>query len=124
MKSLATLMTAIVLTMLFVSAYAEAPLQQRTQQAQAENQRQQQTVQQPQAGVAAQDRVRDQDRLRNRDQLRTHSQIYAGQLMSAQERAQYRDQLQTCVSEEECNAYVVKHFETLLERARQRDNAN
>jgi len=79
------------------------------------------------------DRLMDRDRLdvpshdRDRDQDRTHvpdfarlsdQDIYGNEMMSAQERGQYRDQLQDAASGEERKQIEEKHREMIQARAK------
>lgn len=77
------------------------------------------------------DRVDDpsQDRDRTRDQDRTHAPdeapkeaqyIYGGELMSAQERNQYREQLRLTESDPEArNQFMAQHREEMQRRAKE-----
>jgi hypothetical protein len=71
----------------------------------------------------AQDRDRDRDRdstkLRDRDRVRD-TDIYGAELMSVQERDQYRQQLQSAKNDQEWARLRAQHEEQMRERAKQR----
>jgi len=68
-----------------------------------------------------QDRDQDQDRDRDRDRDRIHQdqEIYGGNLMTEQERNQYRERLQNASSKEEQKRIQAEHQNMIQERARQ-----
>lgn len=67
----------------------------------------------------AQDRDRDQDRIHAPDFARlSDDDIYGREVMSSQERDEYRMQLQAAVSAEERQRIEAQHRETVLARAR------
>ena len=75
--------------------------------------------------VAAQDRDRtqaqDQDRTQtqDRDQIRD-SDIYGSQLMTQQERNQYRERMRAAQTQQERERLRAEHHERMRERARER----
>ncbi len=126
-----TLLTAAALTLASVSAVAQGARQ--GQGAQASDRAQ---VERGQKDFDR-DRMRDRDRItapehdrdRIRDQDRTHvpdnakpgeNGIYGGQLMSVEERNQYREQLRLTESDPQARAkFMAQHQETMQARARQ-----
>lgn len=69
--------------------------------------------------VPSQDRDRDQDRTHAPDFARLSDQdIYGNEMMSAQERGQYRDQLQDAASVEERKQIEEQHREMIQARAK------
>jgi hypothetical protein len=101
-------------------------------------QQQMQQQQQRQAERAmSQDRVMDQDRLQTRERDRTQDReqaatktqaskgagdgIYGGNLMTVQERNQYRAELGGLATEQERNEYKARHRDKMQLRAKERD---
>lgn len=81
---------------------------------------------QAERGQMDRDRDYDRDRLRDRDQDRTHApdfarlsddDIYGREVMSLQERNEYRTQLQNAASAEERERIEAQHRETVRARA-------
>jgi hypothetical protein len=84
----------------------------------------------------SQDRVMDQDRLQTRERDRTQEReqaqdrtqasqgagagIYGGNLMTVQERNQYRAELGSLATEQQRNEYVARHREKMQLRAKDR----
>lgn len=100
---------------------------------QYQNQNQQQKRQADRA--MSQDQTMDQQRLQDRDRTRTqdrdqvHAQqqaqakqagIYGGNLMTAEERNQYRAELGKMTSEQQRNEYAERHREQMQKRSKER----
>jgi len=69
----------------------------------------------------AQDQTRDQMRDQTRDQVRDQNQqIYGSQLMTPQERAEYRSRMRNARTYEERQRIRQEHHQQMQERARQR----
>ena len=139
MKATTVLASLTAATLVFAStAMAQGP--QGGQQG-GQQQRQQAGQQQRQAERAmSQDRVMDQERMqtreqdrtqdrtqdRDQDQIRQHASagqgegIYGGNLMTVQERNQYRDQLGGLKTEQERNEFKARHQEQMQSRAKER----
>jgi len=68
--------------------------------------------------------AQDQDRQRTQDRDRTHvedqGQAYGWQMMSEQERLEYRERMRTMHTEQERERYRLEHRSLMQERARQR----
>lgn len=62
----------------------------------------------------------DQDRLQTRDQLQSKDQIYGSQLMTQQERNEYRAQMRAAKTAEERERIRHEHHEQMQKRARER----
>jgi len=75
------------------------------------------------AGLAvpalAQDQARDQDRLRTQDQIRDQD-IYGSQLMTTQERNEYRNKMRATKTAEERERIRAEHHEQMKVRAKER----
>ncbi len=65
------------------------------------------------------DQTRDEDRLRSRDQA-TSRQIYGSQLMTRQERNEYRIRMRAAKTVEEREQIRKEHHERMKERAKER----
>lgn len=63
--------------------------------------------------VYAADQARDQDRTQVRDQDR----IYGSELMTRQERAEYRNRMRTLKTQQEREAFRLEHHKQMQERA-------
>jgi hypothetical protein len=95
--------------------------------AQQQKQAQPQAAQQRQ-GERAMDQSREQDRSMDRE--RTHQpgadeakgrSIYGGNLMTSEERNQYREQLRAMSTEQQRNEFLARHHEQMELRSRQRN---
>ena len=109
---------------------------QGQQQGQGQGQGQQQPAQQRQMERATtQNRTAEQARLQQRERDRTHQvasasqaakqdlaggEIYGGNLMTEQERLQYRKRLDGLQGEQERNAFVNQHRDEMQKRSKQR----
>lgn len=67
-------------------------------------------------GVMAEDQLRTQDRLQTQSQDR----IYGSQLMTEQERNEYRNRIRSANNEEERNQIRNEHHERMQQRAKER----
>ncbi|HSN72010.1 MAG TPA: hypothetical protein VLT59_10885, partial [Steroidobacteraceae bacterium] len=69
-----------------------------------------------------QDRATDQEQVRTQAQTQTqqHQGIYGGNLMTEQERNQYREQLRNMSTEQEKNAYMEQHRRQMQQRSKER----
>ncbi|MBI1423083.1 MAG: hypothetical protein GC149_06430 [Gammaproteobacteria bacterium] len=69
-----------------------------------------------------QDRDRDQtrDQLQTQDKLRDQDRIYGSQLMTQQERIEYRNRMRTATTAEERLRIRNEHHKLMQERARER----
>jgi hypothetical protein len=68
--------------------------------------------------VMAQDPSRDQTQARDRDQDRLQDPIYGNQLMTLQERNEYRTKMRSLKTQQEREAYRLEHHQQMQERAR------
>ena len=68
------------------------------------------------------DQTGDQDRMmdRDRDRLYNDSTVYGWQMMSEQERNEYRNRMQALRTEREREQYQMDHHKMMQERAKQR----
>lgn len=66
------------------------------------------------------DQTQDQLQDQTRDRTRLQDQIYGSQLMTAQEREQYRAQMLNLKSEKEREAYRLEHHKRMQQRAKER----
>ena len=67
-----------------------------------------------------QDQLKDQDRLRDQDRLQDHTPIYGSQLMTQQERNEYRAKMRTAKTAKERERLRYEHHERMQERAKER----
>ncbi len=124
--------------MTLVAATAMAQNQPGTpRQGQGQGQGQQQATQQRQMERSTdQNRTAEHARLQQRDQDRIQSQatavqssngaaggkgIYGGNLMTEQERNQYRERLGSMKTDQERNAFMTRHKETMQKRSKERN---
>lgn len=132
-----TVLASLAATMLvFGSATALAQGQRGGQQGgQQSGQQEMQQQRQRQAERAmSQDRTMDQERMQSRDrtqdreqtQTREHASsgpgegIYGGNLMTVQERNQYREQLAGLKTDQERTEFKARHHEQMQQRAKER----
>ncbi len=70
------------------------------------------------------DQLREQDRLQTQDQVRDRihqdQEIFGGQMMTEQERLQYRERIEKAGSEGERERIRAEHKEQMMQRARER----
>jgi multidrug efflux pump subunit AcrB len=124
--------------MTLIAATAMAQNQPGTpRQGQGQGQAQQQATQQRQMERSTdQNRAAEHARLQQRDQDRTQTHtaaaqsgngsaggkgIYGGNLMTEQERNQYRERLGAMKTEQERNAFMAQHQETMQKRSKERN---
>lgn len=69
--------------------------------------------------AADQDQTRDQERLRDKDQVRDN-QVYGSQLMTTQERDEYRNRMRAAKTVQEREQIRNEHHARMQERAKQR----
>ena len=67
-----------------------------------------------------QQQIKTQDLDQDRDRLRDRDQIYGSQLMTQQERAEYRANMRNKKTQQEREAYRFEHHKQMQERARER----
>lgn len=70
------------------------------------------------ANVMAQDQTRDQIRDQAQDRDRVQDQIYGSQLMTLQERTEYRAKMRALKTAQEREAYRLAHHQQMQARAR------
>src|SRR3990167_2344613 len=70
------------------------------------------------ASAMAQDQTRDQTQDRTRDQVRLQDPIYGSQLMTLQERNEYRTKMRSLKTEQERETYRLEHHKQMQERAK------
>ena len=63
----------------------------------------------------------DQDRIRTQDRTIDREKIYGSQLMSSQERAEYRANMRNMKTQQERNAYRIEHHKRMQQRAQERN---
>lgn len=74
----------------------------------------------PPAGATGPARDQDRDHDQDRDQARDQNRIYGHELMSAQERQDYRERLRAARTAEERRRLMEEHREAMLKRAQER----
>lgn len=74
----------------------------------------------PAAGHVALAADQAQDRLQTQDQLREQDQIYGSQLMTEQERNEYRNRMRAAKTEQEREQIRAEHHERMKVRAREK----
>ncbi len=67
-----------------------------------------------------QDQLKDQDRLRDQDRLHDGTPIYGSQLMTQQERNEYRAKMRSAKTAQERERLRYEHHEQMQERAKER----
>lgn len=130
--------TALAAGVLVVTAgVADAQNRQQGQgQGQGQGQQQSGARQRQMERAADQDRAMDHQRMqdRERDRTQVHKDqakasgngaqgIYGGNLMTVEERNQYREQLGAAKTDEEREALIARHREEMQVRSRQQDRA-
>ena len=65
------------------------------------------------ASAMAQDQTRDQTQDRTRDQVRLQDPIYGSQLMTLQERNEYRTKMRSLKTEQERETYRLEHHKQM-----------
>ena len=132
---IATLVAALMTLTAATSLAQNAPSTPR--QGQGQGQGQPQSTQQRQMERSTdQNRAAEHDRLQQREQDRTRTHaasaqagdgaakgqgIYGGNLMTEQERNQYRNRLGSLETEQERNAFMAQHQEAMQKRSKERN---
>ena len=133
----ATLVAGLMTLASVVSMAQNQPSTPRQGQNQGQQQGQQQATQQRQMERSTdQNRTAEHDRLQQREQDRTKAHaasaqagngaaagkgIYGGNLMTEQERNQYRERLGSMTTEQERNAFMAQHQEVMQKRSKERN---
>ena len=134
---IATLVAAVMTLATATSIAQNQPSTPRQGQGQGQGQGQPQSTQQRQMERSTdQNRAAEHDRLQQREQDRTKSHatspqagngeakgqgIYGGNLMTEQERNQYRKRLGSLETEQERNAFMAQHQEAMQKRSKERN---
>jgi len=133
----ATLIAGLMTLASVASMAQNQPSAPRQGQGQGQQQGQQQATQQRQMERSTdQNRTAEHDRLQQREQDRTKTHaasaqagngaaggkgIYGGNLMTEQERNQYRERLGSMKTDQERNAFMAQHQETMQKRSKERN---
>ena len=133
----ATLIAGLMTLASVASMAQNQPSAPRQGQGQGQQQGQQQATQQRQMERSTdQNRTAEHDRLQQREQDRTKTHaasaqagngaaggkgIYGGNLMTEQERNQYREHLGSMKTDQERNAFMAQHQETMQKRSKERN---
>jgi len=72
----------------------------------------------PSGAVLAADQQRDMDKTRAQKKIQTEEQIYGSQLMTRQERVEFRARMRAAKSAEEREQIRLQHHEQMKERAK------
>jgi len=133
----ATLVAGLMTLASVASMAQNQPSAPRQGQGQGQQQGQQQATQQRQMERSTdQNRTAEHDRLQQREQDRTRTHaasaqagngaaggkgIYGGNLMTEQERNQYRERLGSMKTEQERNAFMAQHQEVMQKRSKEKN---
>ena len=133
----ATLVAGLMTLASVASMAQNQPSAPRQGQGQGQQQGQQQATQQRQMERSTdQNRTAEHDRLQQREQDRTKTHaasaqagngaaggkgIYGGNLMTEQERNQYRERLGSMKTDQERNAFMAQHQEVMQKRSKERN---
>lgn len=76
---------------------------------------------QSQDQIQQKSQIQDQDRIKDQDRTRDRDRVYGSQLMTSQERAEYRANMRNLKTERERETYRLEHHKKMQERARERN---